>query len=1021
MRRRKRSVAARSIVLRTIFILLALKCPVFSSAAEPEKRISQLSHTVWRLQDGVFDGVPNAIAQTRDGYLWIGTSNGLTRFDGMRFVRWTPPTGVRFPNLNVISLLGSGDGSLWVGLASGFARLKDGRATAYPDVRGRVNVVTEDQSGSIWLGRSRVNNGAGPLCRVTGSTTHCFGKADGIPAPYVATLATDRQGYLWLGHSSSITRWKAGSGTTFDIPALKAAEGLDGLGATLVNPDGSVLVGVPRSGPGLGLQQLTDGRWQSFVEPGLDGSTLGVSALLRDRSGSLWIGTTSDGIVHVQPGFANHFRAADGLSSDGVKQLFEDKEGNIWAVTSLGVDRFRDFKVTTYSRTEGLAADVVQSVLAAHDGTVWVGNFGSLDSIRNGQVSSLTSASGLPGVRVTSLLEDHTGTLWVGVDNQLYTYEHGRFSRIQSQPGTVISMAEDTVGDIWVATASPLALVHLHNRKVVDEASTVTVPPARTIAANPDGGILLGLIDGRLGRLREGKLEIFDLWSPNTNHDSIGSMIAASDGSVWGSSSAGLFHWQNGHLQILDDKNGLPCKRINALVKAGNGDLWLSQPCGFTKIPHDQLEASRHSTAPMLKVEALDVFDGAQPGRSVFEPSASVSPDGKLWFANETLLQTIDPAALSGNTLAPPVHVEEFIADHHRYSPSESLTLPAHTRDLQIDYTALSLTAPQKVRFRYKLEGWDKEWQDPGARRQAFYTNLGPRKYIFRVTGSNNDGVWNEQGATLGFAITPAIYQTTWFYAGCLLAAAMALYSLYWLRLRQLTGQLKARLLERLSERERIARELHDTFFQGIQGLLLRFHTATSQLDTNEPARASFMETLEQSDRVMVEGRELVLDLRAVTTNTLELRESLAQAGEDFKTLSHAEFRVTVTGRSRALQTICAGELYRLGREALYNSFLHAGAGKIEVELHYDPDKLRLRIADDGVGIDDQVLRDGLRAGHWGLPGMQERARKIGAKFRISSRKGGGTEIEVSVPAADAYVPVGNHFLAALRAGWNRA
>jgi signal transduction histidine kinase/ligand-binding sensor domain-containing protein len=997
--------------------------PLCLSALQPGRQVSQFGHAAWRMQDGFFSGVPSAIAQTNDGYLWIGGGSGLTRFDGVRFVAWTTPPAARLPSLNVISLRGTSDGSLWIGLMPGLARLKDGVVTAYPDLHGRTGEIIEDSHGSIWLCRDRVPAGAGPLCQVTGPATHCFGKAEGIPFPYVSTLAADSQGDLWLGHSGSVTRWKEGDAKTFEIPALKPAEGLDGIAAILTARDGSILVGVPRSGKGRGLQRLIDGRWQPFVAPGLDGSTLSVSALLRDRNGSLWIGTGDAGIYHVQGDSVDHFRSNDGLTSDGVTGFFEDKEGNVWVTTSGGVDRFRNLKVTTYSKAEGLSANVVQSVLAARDGTVWIGNFGSLDSIRSGHVSSITKTSGLPGVRVTSLLEDRTGTLWVGVDNQLFSYERGHFSKVQprgSQLGTVISMAEDTLGDIWVATANPLALVHLHNRKIVDvDPKAAPIPAASSVSADPAGGIFLGLIDGRIGRLREGKFETFYAPLPG-NRVSIGSPVPAPDGALWANSKAGLVGWKNGKLQTLNENNGLPCGSINSLVATRNGDLWLSQPCGFTRIPREQLDASWNSSSPKLNVESVDGVDGALTGRSVFAPAATVSTDGKLWFANENILQMIDPSDLSKNSLAPPVHIEAVIADQRSYSLSGLLTMPPHTRDLQVDYTALSFTAPQKVRFRYKLEGWDKDWQDPGTRRQAFYSNLAPQSYVFRVRASNNDGIWNEAGAALGISIAPAFYQTGWFLAASLLTACALVYCLYWLRVRQLTDQLRVRMFERLSERERIARELHDTFFQSIQGLLLTINTATQQLDPQEPARAIFTKALEHSDRVMLEGRDLVLDLRAVAKSNLDLPESLAQSAEEFKHLSDAEFKVTVVGQSRTLDFKCATELHRIGREALYNSFRHSGAGRIEVELDCGPAKLTLKIADDGIGIDDQVFCAGLRAGHWGLPGMQERARKIGGELRILSRKGEGTEIEVTVLASDAYLPIETR-LTAWRARWVRS
>ena len=998
--------ADRCILIAAALCIMLSCASVRSFGLASTTRLSQLAHTAWRVQDGAFTGTPSAIAQTMDGYLWIGTNSGLTRFDGVRFVPWVPPSAAGTTTLNVVTLLGSKDGSLWIGTNSHLLRLKDGHVTDYTDVLGRVDAIVEDAQGSIWYARARSTDGKGPLCKVTGFSIKCFGKESGIASPYASTLLATGE-TLWIGHDNALTEWKSGFVQTATIPSAKSARGVGGMTVAISDDQGCVLAGMPSSGPEGGLQRLCGNVWQSYKAPNLDGRSLDVNALLMATGHTLWIGTYASGLFRISGKSIEHFQNNEGLTSNGVKQIFEDFEGNIWVVTAQGLDCFRPFNVLTYTTTQGLSFNRVGSVLASANGCVWIGNGDHLDNLCRGSISSIGRQSGLPGKRVTSLFEDHNRTLWVGVDDQLYIYEHRSFGRVTSHDGkpfgTVIGLAEDSGGDIWALTASPLSLVRIRDRNIIDRFIPPRLPSALALAADPSGGIFLGLLDGRLARFKNGKLDTFTVWQSNSHQNRIGDILVDPDGSVWGASPAGLVAWKAGNIRLFAEKNGLPCGRVNSIVQARNGDLWLSQPCGFAKVSRKQLEESWSQTAPVFNVERLDALDGALPGGTSFSPGASAAVDGTLWFANETVLQELDSTQQVYNSKPPPVHIEEVIADHSSYAPKTLVRLPVHTRDLEIDYTALSFVSPHKVQFRYKLEGWDSDWQDPGARRQAFYTNLRPGRYSFRVKASNNDGVWNNAGDALSFIIRPAFYQTKWFSLTTGLAIIALLYWAYWLRLRQIVGQTKTRMLERLSERERIARELHDSFFQGIQGLLLRFNTGTAQLKPDEPARSIFLDALQQSDRVMLEGRELVLDLRATSTDISDLPSSLARAGEELRDLHPAEFKMVIAGHERRLHPRCVEELYPLGREALYNAFRHARATKIEVELKYESSLLTLQIRDNGDGIEEAILQAGLRTGHWGLPGMQERAKKIGAKITFWSRKGSGTEVEVAVPAAIAY------------------
>jgi signal transduction histidine kinase len=405
--------------------------------------------------------------------------------------------------------------------------------------------------------------------------------------------------------------------------------------------------------------------------------------------------------------------------------------------------------------------------------------------------------------------------------------------------------------------------------------------------------------------------------------------------------------------------------------------------------------------AAVLKMPVLDAIDGVQAGFAPFQGAARAQ-DGKLWFANVSTLQMIDPAHLPVNTIPPPVHVEEAITLGKSFEPGTGLRFPALTRDISIRYTALSFVAPQKVRFRYKLEGQDATWQEAGTRREAFYTNLAPRSYRFRVIACNNDGLWNETGDTLNFSIAPAYYQTGWFALLCAGVVCSIVWLFHLLRLKQATEQVQQRIGGRLEERERIARELHDTLLQGFQGLMLRIQAVMKTLPEHEPAHRLMEQVLDRADGVLLEGRQRVRDLRHEDPDGYELPQTLQRYGEELAQGHSPEFNLSVLGAPLRLDPIVSNDVARIAREAIANAFQHAQASRIEAELTYNSDRVSLRIRDDGAGIDPRILSAG-KAGHWGLSGMRERARKIGAQLNIWSQSGAGTEVELTIPAKVAY------------------
>jgi ligand-binding sensor domain-containing protein len=583
----------------------------------------------------------------------------------------------------------------------------------------RINAIIEDRSGAVWLVRVLGDNADGGFCQVVGLGMRCYGNADGIPGTGASSLVEDALGNLWIGTDTAVVRWRPGSSSKYIPRGL--IRGLDGVNGLAANPDGSVWVGMDLAGPGLGLQQLSHGAWKPFAEPELDGSTLKVQALFLDRENALWTGTATRGIYRIHGITVDHIDTADGLSSDSVYWFYEDREGDLWVATSKGLDCFRDVRVASFSTREGLATPEVDAVLGAQDGTVWIGGDGALDAMRHDRVSSVQSGKGLPGNEVTALLQDHAGRMWVGIDNTVSIYKNGRFRRIDRPDGRpiglVVGMTEDVDNNnIWMLTTGPpRTLIRIHDLKVQEEFPQM--PAATRVAADPEGGIWLGLRNGDLARYRHGKTEIFPF---KRGADSrVLHLIVNSDGSVLGATPLGLVGWKGGKQQTLTVKNGLPCDTVNALIEDRNRALWLYTQCGLVEIAATEMQRWWGQPDITVQLKIFDAFDGVQPGYAPFGGAAR-TPDGRLWFANDVLVQMIDPDHVTWNALPPPVHVEEVIADRKNYSPRQDLTLPSLTRDLEIDYTALSFVIPQKVRFRYKLEGRDVAWQEPGTRRQAF-------------------------------------------------------------------------------------------------------------------------------------------------------------------------------------------------------------------------------------------------------------------------------------------------------------
>ena len=586
--------------------------------------------------------------------------------------------------------------------------------------------------------------------------------------------------------------------------------------------------------------------------------------------------------------------------------------------------------------------------------------------------------------------------------------------------GRVHGIAGDLKGNIWFLHETQ-GLLRVTDEHIVEQISWARLGHADfadAVAVDlSTGGLWLGFYRGGVDFVKGGQVRASYAAADGMAAGRINDLRFGRDGALWTAAEGGVSRLNNGRTTTLSSRDGLPCNEAHWTIEDNDGDLWLSMPCGLVRIARTELDAwagvadGNRAAQPKIRLKVFDSSDGVRsrgkPGP--FGPKVTKAPDGRLWFFPLEGLSVMDPRRMSLSKLPPPVQIEQINADNHVFSPASDVRLPPLIRDLGIDYTALSFGALEKVMFRIRLDGRDREWQDVGNRRQAFYTNLGPGRYRFRVTASHDSGVWNEAGAAMEFSVAPAYYQTIWFRALALMAFMMLLWAAYWYRVRQVAHEFDARLQERVHERTRIARELHDTLLQSFHGLLFLFEAASNMLpDRPEEAKQKFEHLIDQAAQALIEGRDAVHDLRSTGVDTTDLTIAITTLTEELSAAdsdgvdARPVVNVAVEGAPRDLHPILRDDIYRIAAEALRNAFRHAQARHIEVEIRYDEEQLRLCVRDDGNGINPKDCQD-RKLGHFGLPGMRERADLIGGRLEVWTQICVGTEVELKVPADAAY------------------
>jgi PAS domain S-box-containing protein len=777
-------------------VLLAACSPGFG--LNPSIAISQYGHTAWTARDGFSLGNIYAMAQTPDGYLWLGSEFGLFRFDGVRFLAWQPPPGQRLPDQNINSLLVARDGTLWIGTFGGLATWGGGKLSSR-SIPGSQFIASlfEDRDGTVWVGTLGNSLVPGLLCAIKGSDTRCSGQ-DRSFGRAVWAYYQDSSDVLWAGAESGLWRLRPG-------PAKRYETRLELIGLNR-SDDGRLVIAMH----GGGLLGLTADKLEPYpvrrassANGLMKDEELNANRLLRDRDGGLWIGTIERGLIHTHRGRTDVFTRADGLSGNVVLSVFEDREGNVWVGTTGGLDRFRELPVTSVSTKQGLLSDASQSVLGAADGSIWVGSHTGLTRLKDGKATVFGKAAGLPDGAPQSLYLDGRGRVWVSTRNGLAVFSGGRFVATGTVHDLdVHSISGDKEGNLWLSDAR--SLLHLREGRFVEQVPWPELgrtQQAKVVLTDGRGVWLSFWTGGGVLYLEKGKIRASYGVADGLGKGHVVDLRLDREGALWAATQdGGLSRLKDGRITTLTTRNGLPCNSVHWSIEDDQGSLWLNTACGLARITRSELDGWIADPNRRITAEVWEAADGVRIRSSIasaYAPRVDKATDGRIWFVTGEGVQVLDPRRISTNPLPPPVHIEQVIANEESYWPAgrggaaTGLRLPAKIRDLRIDFTALSLVAPEKVRFKYRLEGQDPDWREPTRDRQARYTNLTPGDYRFRVTACNDSGVWNETGDVLAFTIAPAFYQTHWFRALCAAALIALLWTAYQFRIRQLRTDIK--------------------------------------------------------------------------------------------------------------------------------------------------------------------------------------------------------------------------------------
>jgi ligand-binding sensor domain-containing protein/signal transduction histidine kinase len=936
---------------------------------------------VWQLEEGLPQNTIRAIHQTRDGYLWLATEEGLARFDGVRFTVFdssnTPAMGVSLVN----ALFEDHEGTLWVGTdGGGLLALRDGRFSAYGPRDKTSLLITGIASGSdgLWLGSKGIGVPGIAVLRLRDGTVAPPAERERFPLTTVSAVHADRRGTLWIGSAKEgLLSVRDGQSRLYTVQdglpdnrVLSLAEG----------SDGALWIGTE-----IGVSRLArDGTFTSHV---LNHS---IRAVLEDRDGSLWVGSNEAGLWRLREGELLHFGKAEGLSSDSVWSFHEDREGSLWIGTNGGgLNRFRDGAVTTIGVEEGLSGDQARCVYQDRAGSVWVGTKGGgVSRLQDGRISALTTKAGLSKDTIVSLSGDNEGALWLGTNGAgLNRLEQGKVRVYTSKDGlpgdSVFALLGRRDGSLWIGTRGA-GLSRLQDVKFFNYGADEGLRDPYVWTLVEDGGRTLWIgTAGGLYSHAEGRIQqvIPEIPAHCIHIDA--------QGVLWiGTAKKGLYRWKAGKAVAFSTREGLIDDTIEGILEDEDGNLWMGSNKGIFSVSKGQLDAVAEGRSPRVEATGYGTADGMK-SRECSYGSSWKTRDGKLWFPTIRGVACVDPRNLKRNRLPPPVVIEEVVANGRlRPAPAGTLEVPPGEGKLQFRYTALSLVAPRKVQFAHRLEGLDQAWTDPGTAREAAYANLRPGNYTFRVMACDNDGLWNEAGAAVKVHLQPYFYQTGWFYSLWLAALALAGWQVHRFRVR--------RVIELERVRTRIAADLHDDIGSGLSQIAILSEVVRQQSGGDgAPAAESLTKIASTAGELVDSMSDIVWAVNPTKDHLKDLVHRMRRFASDVLTARNVNlaFRADGLDSARRVAPDFRRHVYLIFKESVNNAARHSGCSRVEVLLDFSQQGLSLQVRDDGRGLDVAAAFDG-----HGLDTMRQRALALGGRLEIVSQPGEGTTVTVQVP-----------------------
>jgi signal transduction histidine kinase/ligand-binding sensor domain-containing protein len=953
--------------IRLFVCICTILCSMNRTAAglNPKKAVTQYSLTQWGHRDGLPSTSIYAITQTPDGFLWLGTADGLVRFDGIRFLQVPLSVNGAAAFGKVRALARGADGALWIGTEGGILVRLDNRGMRSLPLNTPISSIREQSDSAIDVQTSN------KIFRVASATMQITATCGvvAVPAQHGQPSPPSLRG--------NSTECRPPSDLNVEPSFLRRAH---------VSADQ-------------------------------------ISSVLRDSDGNLWMATRESGVFRLSSN-ADAARPAieqlsfvDGLSSDSVWNIFEDREHDLWIGTQNGLDRLRDDKFSTVTRRTGLLSNNIDSLVVTGN-EIFAGSALGLNRVTTAGAEAVLRGN------ILSLAAASDGALFAATSHGLAVIRRGRTQSIPLgiEANQITTLAQSPTGKIWFYdrqqglcrwqpghTAAKIILPGVQNQAV------------SAIQADARGNVWLALANGEIV-LHDGKA--FHTFNPTDGHIPGGvphSISTDQDGSAWIASEHGLARYSGNKFVSWSRKNGLPGNRVLWAVRGPNDRLWLGYNIGIASVLIQDLFQAVSNPTFHIPYDFYDDGDGLRSNPDLHGSTpVAVLPDGRFWFTTSEGLATIDPAHIRKNPLPPPVHILQVTVDDVNLDVTRAITLPPLTRRIEINYAGLSLTDARKVAYRYRLLTFDSQWQEASTRRFATYTNLPPGKYSFEVMAANGDGLWSRTPAALTFTLLPAFYQTKWFIALCIATVLLAAILFVRLRIRSAADRLRSLFEERLDERARVAQDLHDNLLQEVMGISLQLEIADEVTPPEAAGKPMLSRALQLSESALAQGRGALTMLRATTFAQQDVLKAIKMAAAPFPEERRDVIRYHADGADLPMRAGVAEEIAQIAREALRNALQHTD-GYIDVWLRYSSNRVTLLVEDGGHGISPTILESGL-PGHFGLQGMRDRAARIAATLAIESSAGGGTRVRLIVPDRMAYsgFHTAPRIWARLKARWAR-